>query len=750
MTLPPSLPEPTPATVAADAAPALTAAPDTPVAAKRRVPPTRTPAPARARGRASKAQTVAVLPAPARLHLLDRDQSILSFNERVLSWARRTEVPLLERLRYLCIVSSNLDEFFEVRAAAHMTAQLRNDQKGAYTDLSFAALSERVHALVAQQYEVFNQDLLPALEKRGIKTVSHGERNPRQRRWVRDHFVREVQPLLVPVGLDPAHPFPQVANKSLNFIVRLAGRDAFGRENEVAIVKVPRFLPRYLAMPAVKGSKQQHFVSISSLIRAHLVDLFPGRQVTEFSQFRVTRHSDLAVDEEEVKNLRTALRKGLQQRHYGQAVRLEVSAGCSGFLSDFLLQQFGLPPEALYRVHGPVNLVRLTQLIDMVDAPAMRFERYLAGWPGQLSAGQSFFERLQQGDVLVHQPYETFESVLAFLREAVEDPNVLAIKQTIYRTGARSELMELLREAVRRGKEVTAVVELKARFDEEANINYAERLESVGAQVVYGVVGLKTHAKMMLVTRREGNRLVRYAHLSTGNYNPGTAKLYTDLSHLTADPALTQDVEQVFLHLASQNRLPKLHKLLVAPFHLHKTMLERMEQACHAALAGKPARIFLKMNALTDEALARGLAHASQCGVHIDIVVRGACILPAGVKGVTDNIRVRSVIGRLLEHSRVFRFQIGDEDQVWLSSADWMNRNMLRRVELAWPVTDPHLKQRVIDECQTLSMADTRDAWDLMPDGHYRPALVEHTAKGRALPAVSAQASLMTRYGRKG
>jgi len=558
-----------------------------------------------------------------------------------------------------------------------------------------------------------------------------------------------VQPLLVPVGLDPAHPFPQVANKTLTFIVRLAGRDAFGRENEIAIVKVPRYLPRFLQIPSPRGSKQQHFVSISSLIRTHLVDLFPGRQVTEFSQFRVTRHSDLAVDEEEVKNLRTALRKGLQHRHYGQAVRLEVAAGCSDFLSDFLLEQFGLPPQALFRVAGPVNLVRLNQLIDLVDAPTMRFERYNPGWPHQLAEGQSFFERLQQGDVLIHQPYETFDAVLAFLREAVEDPNVLAIKQTIYRTGARSELMDLLREAVRRGKEVTAVVELKARFDEEANINYAERLESVGAQVVYGVVGLKTHAKMMLITRREGGRLVRYAHLSTGNYNPGTARLYTDISHLTADETLTADVEHLFLHLASQNRLPRLHKALTAPFHLHKAMLERMEAACRAALAGKRARIVLKMNALTDEVLARALAHASQCGVQVDVIVRGACILPPGVPGVTHNIRIRSIIGRMLEHSRVFHFQIGDDDQLWLSSADWMNRNMLRRVELAWPVTDVHLKQRVINECLDLYLSDNRDAWVLQADGVYQRLVPEIGPKGKAVPGVSAQAVLMARYGRK-
>jgi polyphosphate kinase len=699
-----------------------------------------------------------VLPEPAKLTLLDRDLSILSFNERVLDWARRPDVPLLERLRYLCIVSSNLDEFFEVRAAAHMAAQLSGEQKGAYTDATFAALSERVHQVVASQYRLYNDELLPLLEKRGVKLLTHGERNAAQKRWVRDHFVREVQPLLVPVGLDPAHPFPQVANKSLTFIVRLSGRDAFGRENEVAIVKVPRFLPRFLRMPAAKNSRQQLFISISSLIRSHLVDLFPGRQVTEFSQFRVTRHSDLAVDEEEVKNLRTALRKGLQQRHYGRAVRLEVSADCSAFLSNFLLQQFGLPEAALYRAQGPVNLVRLNQLIDLIDAPAMRFEAHRPAWPRQLLPGQPFFERLQQGDVLIHQPYETFDAVLAFLREAVEDPQVLAIKQTIYRTGARSELMELLREAVRRGKEVTAVVELKARFDEEANINYAERLESVGAQVVYGVVGLKTHAKMMLITRREGRQLVRYAHLSTGNYNPGTARLYTDISHLTADPALTQDVEQVFLHLASQNKLGKLHKAMIAPFHLHKAMLEWIAAASRAAVAGQRARIVLKMNALTDEPLARALAHASQCGVQIDLIIRGACILPAGVPGVTERIRVRSVIGRLLEHSRVFHFQIGDQDQLWLSSADWMNRNMLRRVELAWPVTDPVLKQRLIDECLDLYLADNLNAWDLQPDGTYTRAQPEAPGRGKggrskadksAGAGVSAQAVLMARYGRK-
>ncbi len=684
--------------------------------------------------------------APAPLAFLDRDHSILAFNERVLDWARRPEVPLLERLRYLCIVSSNLDEFFEVRAAPHLSAHKNHDQRGLYTERSYELLSQKVHELVGRQYAIYNEALLPQLEKRGIKIVSHGERNARQRRWVKDFFAREVQPLLVPVGLDPSHPFPQVANKSLNFIVRLSGKDAFGRENEVAIVKVPRSLPRFFRMPPVKGSRQIHFVSISSVVRSHLAELFPGRQVTEFAQFRVTRHSDLAVDEEEVKNLRTALRKGLQHRHYGQALRLEVSAGCSEFLSDFLLGQFDLPAQALYRVPGPVNLVRLNQLIDLVDAPALRFPRYTPGWPAQLVPGQSFFERLQQGDVMIHQPYESFDAVLAFLREAVEDPHVLAIKQTIYRTGSQSELMELLREAVRRGKEVTAVVELKARFDEEANIDYAERLESVGAQVVYGVVGLKTHAKMLLVTRREStgegtrSRIRRYAHLSTGNYNPGTARLYTDLSHLTADEALTADLDHIFLHLASQNRLPRLNRALIAPFHLHRVLLDKIEAAAAAAARGVPARIIAKMNALTDEPLARALAHASQQGASIDLIVRGACILPAQLPGVTDNVRVRSVIGRFLEHSRVFYFRTGDAEELWLSSADWMNRNMLRRVELAWPVTDPVLRQRVIDECLSAYLHDGRDAWLLQPDGSY------HHNSGHG---HSAQQALMHRYGRK-
>ncbi len=673
------------------------------------------------------------------LSLLDRDHSILAFNERVLDWAVREDVPLLERLRYLCIVSSNLDEFFEVRAAAHLDAPQDGSARSPCGATSFEALALKAQALVARQYALYNDSLMPAFAALGIRVVPHSERTPAQRRWVREHFAREVRPLLIPVGLDPAHPFPQVANKSLNFIVRLRGGDAFGRENEIAIVKVPRALQRILRLPAKGAVPGTTFVSLSSVIRAHLEQLFAARQVVEVSQFRVTRHSDLAVDEEDVRNLRTALRQGLQHRHYGRAVRLEVSAGCSDFLADFLRSQFELPAAALYRVPGPVNLVRLGQLVELVNQPALLFPAWRPAWPAQLPRAGGILARLRRRDVLIHQPFESFDGVLAFLREAAHDPQVLAIKQTIYRTGADAEQMELLREAVRRGKEVMAVVELKARFDEEANINWAEALESIGAQVVYGVVGLKTHAKMLLVTRREGGGLRRYGHLSTGNYNPRTARLYTDLSHLTADPHLTADMDAVFDHLANQNRVPKLKRLLLAPFDLQRRMIEKIDAAGLAAERGEGGRIVARMNALTDEALMAALVRAARRGASVDLIVRGACMLPAQVAGMTDNIRVRSVIGRFLEHTRVFYFRSGDQEDMYLSSADWMNRNMLRRVEVAWPVTDARLRQRIIDECLVAYLHDDRDAWTLAGDGCY-------TRAPRALDGHGAQAALMARY----
>lgn len=672
--------------------------------------------------------------------LLDRDCSILAFNERVLDWAKRPEVPVLERLRYLCIVSSNLDEFFEVRADLHMSAFRNQDTKGSYNTETFEKIYETARSLVNEQYKLYNDVLLPRLEKEKIKILSHAHRNQAQKKWVQEYFRREVKPLLVPVGLDPAHPFPQVANKSLNFIVQLSGKDAFGRSNDIAIVKVPRVLPRVIPLPAKVSGSDKSFVLLSSVIRAHLSDLFPGRDVGQFSQFRVTRNSDLSVDEEDVENLRTALRKGLQHRQYGEALRLEVSDSCSDHLSNFLLKQFGLPETALFRADGPVNLVRLTQLIDLVSDPALLFPPYQSSFPQQLTQGASIFARIRQGDVLIHQPFESFDGVLAFLKEAVEDPNVLAIKQTIYRTGSDPAMMNLLREAVRRGKEVTAVVELKARFDEEANINWSEQLESVGAQVVYGVVGLKTHAKMLLVTRREGRVLKRYGHLSTGNYNPRTAKLYTDLSYLTCDASLTADMDALFVHLASPSRLGRMKKMWPAPFLLQKKMAEKIAAVGEAAEKGLPARIVAKMNSLTDPLLINALILAGQKGAQIDLIVRGACMLPAGLPGKTDNIRVRSIIGRFLEHSRVFFFEAGDVQDIYLSSADWMSRNMTRRIELAWPVLDLALRQRLVDECLLAYLHDTRNAWTLESNGSY----VRVDKKGHK--TQSAQALLMKKY----
>jgi len=681
--------------------------------------------------------------------MIDRESSILAFNRRVLQQARRSDVPLLERLRYITIVSSNLDEFFEVRYPDHLESmrQVATPQAA----LTFTEVSDAAHALIDEQYRVFNEEVMPALATHGIRILNHADRGTAQRRWVARYFDTQVRPLLVPVALDPAHPFPLVANKSLNFILRLSGDDATGATGSVVIVKVPRTLPRVIRLPdRLMPRGEQGFVLLTSMIRAHLEGLIPGRRVESFSQFRITRDADLDVDEDEVTNLRQALRTGLRTRQFGQAIRLEVVQSCPPMLASFLLQQFALPPEALYKVNGPVNLVRLNALIDLADAPGLRFPPFEPGWPaGPWRPGAPVFDALRQGDVLLHHPFQGFEPVVDFLRQAVDDPQVLAIKQTIYRTGSESVLMDLLLEAVRRGKDVTVVLELKARFDEEANINWAERLEGVGAQVVYGVVGLKTHAKLLLVTRRETPRtgapvLRRYAHLSTGNYNPRTARLYTDVGLLTSRPEVTADVDAVFLTLSSLAPMPRLKRLLAAPSQLHARMLALLRRVAAAARRGQAARVVLKVNSLTDPALIDGLVAASRAGVRIDLIVRGACTLRPGVAGETEHIHVRSVIGRFLEHTRVFHFRWGEgprQQTLYLSSADWMTRNMLRRVEIAWPVDDPALHQRVLEECLEPYLRDGVDAWELQPDGRYLPAAGEGPA---------AQHTLMGLLGRAG
>jgi polyphosphate kinase len=665
--------------------------------------------------------------------------SILAFNERVLDLVRREDMPLLERLRFLTIVSSNLDEYFEVRGFDAL--QARQTEIATPGDLArYIQLAAAAHTLVASQYVLYNEAIMPSLKAAGIRVIPQGERDEPQRTWVKSFFDREVRPLLVPVSLDPTHPFPLVANKSLNFIARLEGADAFGRQQAMAIVKVPRVLPRLIPLPERLVAKGQFaVVSLSSVIRAHLGELFPGRTMAQFAQFRVTRHSDLAVDEDDGEDLLTALSRGLQQRHFGQAVRLEVSSGCTQEMADFLLGEFKLPQEALYRVHGPVNLVRLGPLADLVPNPDLRFPALVAGVPAAWRERGSVFERIRRSDVLVHQPFQSFGVVMDFLREAVRDPDVLAIKQTIYRTGADSELMTLLQEAVKVGKEVTVVVELKARFDEEANINWAEQLEMIGAQVVYGVVGLKTHAKMLLVTRREGRYLRRYGHLSTGNYNPRTARLYTDLSMLTADADLTADMHQLFVHIAGQSRLLRLKQLWTAPDQLHQRLMDKIAVVGAAAAAGKRAHIRLKMNALTDESLCHALLAAAAQGAQVELIVRGACLLPLGSESQAQRIRVRSIVGRFLEHSRVFCFEAGDDQWVYLSSADWMNRNMMRRVELCWPVHEPALKARIVHECLDVYRDDQTDAWERVAGHTYRRAASGATHRSRSSEAAQSR-----------
>jgi polyphosphate kinase len=674
---------------------------------------------------------------------LNRELSLLEFNRRVLAQAEDPGLPLLERLRFLCIVSSNLDEFFEVRVASLLAQQRHQSGGDEDAGVNLEGTSEECRQIIARQYALLNDEILPRLSENGIHLLRRSDRNAAQKAWVKQYFEKEVRPLLTPVGLDPAHPFPRVINKSLNFIVELAGKDAFGRGTGIAIMKAPRVLPRVIRLPDELSDKPgASYCLLSSVIQAHMADLFTGREVVSYSQFRVTRNSDLWVDEEEVKNLRQALQSELHSRNYGFAVRLEVGRGCPRHLADFLLDQFSIDRSRLFSVDGPVNMGRLLEIVNSNARPELKFAPFVPGFPAKLAAHPDIFAVLGRQEILLHHPFQSFEPVIDFIRCAAADPNVVAIKQTIYRAGANSELIEALIDAAQRGKEVTAIVELMARFDEEANINWAERLEEAGAQVVYGVVGLKTHAKMALVLRREPQGLRRYAHLGTGNYNPTTARHYTDFGLLTADETLTADVNEVFIHLTSLTRPTQLASIWLAPFSLQKEVVKAIRQEAAIARGGKPARIIAKMNSLTDDSVIRALYDASSDGVRIDLIVRGACALRPGVSGLSENIRVRSIVGRFLEHSRIFYFRNGLEHDVWLSSADWMNRNLFRRVEIAFPIRSPALKKRVLREGLQVYLKDNVNAWELGGDGRYR----RRKPRGRQAPH-SAQQQLMEMLG---
>jgi polyphosphate kinase len=653
----------------------------------------------------------------------NRELSALEFNRRVLAQAEDSSLPLLERLRFLCIVSTNLDEFFEIRVAglkqqaAFGATQRGPDQLGPQEQLR--RISEVAHALVERQYAVLNEQVLPELEAEGVRFLRRADWTPRQARWVRRHFLRELVPVLTPVALDPAHPFPRVLNKSLNFVALLDGRDAFGRDCATAVVQAPRSLPRLIRLPETFAEGPHDFVFLSSVIHAHVGDLFPGMNADGCYQFRVTRNSDLFVDDEEVEDLLRALEGELPARRFGDAVRLEVTDNCPADTVTFLQGQFRLQPEDVYRVNGPVNLSRLAAVYDAVDRPELKYAPFTPSRPLRVTRNADLFDVIRRGDLLLHHPYQSFAPVVDLLRQAAADPDVLTIKQTLYRTGSESAIVAALCEAARKGKEVVVVVELRARFDEEANIDVANALQEAGALVVYGVVDHKTHAKMVLIVRREENRLRRYVHLGTGNYHVRTARLYTDFSLMTCDRGIGEDVHRIFLQLTSVGRAGKLRKLLQSPFTLHRGLLSMVAREAAHARAGRPARIIAKMNALIEPQMIQALYEASQDGVQIDLIVRGVCALRPGVPGVSENIRVRSIIGRFLEHARVFWFANDGDEALYLSSADWMGRNFFNRVEACAPVEDRRLRARVLNECLMAQLSDNTSAWILQPDGRW-------------------------------
>jgi len=673
---------------------------------------------------------------------INRELAQLAFNRRVLDLAQDPAVPLLERLRFLCISCTNLDEFFEIRVAGlKQRLELKSAPVGP-DDLpdseALRAIATEARELVHDQYRTLNELMIPALEKSSIRVLKRDEWNSAQEAWVQKYFQDEVLPVLSPMGLDPSHPFPRILNKSLNFIVSLEGKDAFGRNSGMAVVQAPRSLPRVIQIPSESKDGYQ-FTLLSSVIHAHVEELFPGMKVAGCYQFRVTRNSDLYVDEEDIDDMLRAVQGELASRRYGDAVRLEVSAECPEETAAFLLSEFELAPEDLFTVEGPVNLSRLDAVYDMVNQPELKYPPFTPGVPKAFSGNKDIWEVLHEKDLLLHHPYESFMPVMDFLRSAATDPKVLAIKQTLYRTGPDSPIVDALLAAAHAGKEVTVVIELRARFDEADNIALANRLQEAGAHVVYGIVGYKTHAKMVLVVRREGRNLHRYVHLGTGNYHPKTSRIYTDYSLFSADEDMGEDVNRIFLQLTSLGKLHKLAKLKQSPFTLHTDVIEMIDRERKHAQAGKPARIIAKLNALTEPGVIQALYRAGMAGVKIDLIIRGVCCLRPGIPGVSDNIRVRSVLGRFLEHTRVYCFHNNGKRELYCASADWMERNFFRRVEVCFPITQKKLRDRMLIDLKRY-LKDNTGAWQLHADGRYR----RHSAKGKK--PHNAQQELLAQY----
>ena len=674
---------------------------------------------------------------------INRELSLLEFNRRVLELAKSDDVPLLERLKFLCIASSNLDEFFEIRVAGLKQQQALGATQRGPDNLSPTEQLRRIavlaHELVAEQYRVLNNVLFPLLAAEGIRFLKRDQWNGAQERWLADFFHRELQPILTPIGLDPAHPFPRILNKNLTFIVTLEGKDAFGRNSGRAIVQAPRSLPRVIRLPEhIEPTQPNTFVFLSSIIHAHVEELFPGMEAVGCYQFRVTRNSDLFVDEEAVEDLLLAVEGELSSRRFGDAVRLELADDCPPQTGQFLADQFTLAEEDVYFCSGPVNLMRLIQIPDLVERPDLTYPGFTPSVPEGIRKAPDIFAAIRAGDILLCHPFHSFVPVLDFLRSAAADPNVLSIRQTLYRTGADSSVVKVLLDAAEAGKEVLAVVELRARFDEAANIELANQLQEAGAQVVYGIVGYKTHAKMTLAIRREDGELRRYAHLGTGNYHARTARLYTDYGLLTSDVALTSDVQSVFQQLTAMGRAGQLNKMLQSPFTLHGGMMHHIEQEIAHAQAGRKAGVIAKMNQLVEKDVIKALYRASQAGVRVQLIVRGICSLRPGVPGVSENISVHSILGRFLEHARVFLFENGGDERIYLSSADWMGRNFFSRVETCFPIESPAIRRTVIEQGLRPYLRDNSNAWLLQADGSYSRA-----CRSKGEPRRCAQESLL-------
>ena len=675
-------------------------------------------------------------------YFINREISQLKFNERVLEQAKDVDTPLLERVKFLCISCTNLDEFFEIRVGGvkqhieYSTGYTTADQIP--PKLLLDEIHQTATQLVSEQYRVFNEIIEPALSEENIHLIPREKWTRAQRKWIHKFFSEQVEPVLSPLGIDPGHPFPRILNKSLNFIVEVGGSDAFGRDGHLAIVQAPRSLPRMIQLPD-QEDKASNFVFLSSVIHEFVNDLFEGLQVHGCYQFRVTRNSDLLVDDE-IDDLLLALEGELASRRYGAAVRLETSTNTPDHLIEYLLQQFQLTESDLYRVNGPVNLNRLMNTYDLIERQDLKYKSFTALPAKPITSDSNLFKIIAKQDVLMHHPYQSFAPVLNFIHQAAKDPKVLAIKQTLYRTGAKSRIVDSLVEAAMAGKEVTVVIELMARFDEAANIALANRLQKAGAHVVYGIVGMKTHAKMILVIRRENDKLIRYAHLGTGNYHQSTAKLYTDYGMFTSDPEITLDLHEIFLQLTSFTKIPKLNCVLQSPFTLYKAIIEFIEKETKRASLGRKAKIIARANSLIEPQLIQALYRASQAGVEIKLLIRGQCCLRPGVKGISENIEVRSIVGRFLEHSRVFYFYNGGRSKLFCSSADWMDRNFFRRVETAWPIEDRLIKKRLLSELE-LYFKDTNNAWILQPDGEYIRKKPKKESK-----AVTAQLELLNRF----